>query len=89
MIMSSAFPTLLNKKAKILAGMNRMDLMFLGGGYLLLSWLRVSGILSLILNALLLLVVKLVTRKLPKGFVRELFASRKFLWGYKIGELNG
>ena len=86
--MSGAFPTLLNKRAKILAGLNRTDMMFLGGGYLLLSIFKVSGITGLILNALVLLVVKLVSRKLPRGFVKELMAPQKLEWGYKMENSN-
>lgn len=80
--MNSAFPTLLNKRAKILAGLNRTDLAFLGGGYLLLSFFKVSGITGLIFNAIVLLIVKLVTNKLPRGFFREINAPEELKWSY-------
>ena len=86
---NSAFPTLLNRKAKIFAGLNRSDLMVVGGCYLVLSWLRVSGITALVINALVLFSFKIITRKLPKGFFREINASKALKWSYKLGRTNG
>ena len=86
---NSSFPTLLNRKAKIIAGMNRIDLMVMGGGYLILSWLKVSGIPGLIIIVSILFIFKLATKHLPKGFMKEINAPKKIKWSYKLEDFHG
>ena len=86
--MDSSFPTLLKKRAKILGGFNRGDLFVLGGGYLLLSIFRISGIKGLILNALVLISFKYLSRKIPAGFFKGLRSPKIIKWGYIMEEID-
>ena len=83
----SSFPTLLESKATILGNFTRVDLVVLGSCYLALSWMKVSGILSLAINVLVYLILKYAERNLPKGFIQGLRGKRLQNWGHKIGRL--
>ena len=82
--MNSSFPTLLNKRAKLFASMNRSDLMVTGAGYLVLSWTRISGITGLIIIGCSLFIFKLATRYFPKGFLKEINCEKVLKWCYKL-----
>ena len=84
----TSFPTLLKSKATIMGNFTRLDLVVLGGCYLLLSWMKVSGLLSLGINAFIYLVLKLMERNLPKGFFRAIKVNRSLNWSYRIGRLS-
>jgi len=84
----SIFPTLLKSRATIIGNFTRFDFVILGGSYLILSWFKVSGILSLAINASLYFILKLIENKLPKGFFLGLRGKRMLLWSYKLGRLN-
>ncbi len=85
----SSFPTLLNRRAKVLAGLNRTELSIMGAVYLLLSWLHVAGVVALLLDVVVLLIYKWSQRKLPRRFMQELGASKIFSWWNKLEDLNG
>lgn len=84
---NSSFPTLLESKATILGNFTRVDLVVLGSCYLALSWMKVSGILSLAINAIVYLLLKFAERNLPKGFIQGLRGKRLIGWNHKIGRL--
>ncbi|OFZ38162.1 MAG: hypothetical protein A2504_17045 [Bdellovibrionales bacterium RIFOXYD12_FULL_39_22] len=85
----SSFPMLLNRKAKVLAGLNRTELSIMGVVYLLLSWIHVAGVVALLLDVAVLLIYKWMQRKLPRRFLQELGAPRILSWWNKLGGLNG
>lgn len=85
---NSSYPALLNKRARILASLNRTDLIVVGTNYLILSQLKISAIKVLIISGVLLVVTKILTRKLEKGFVENIFSRRIINWHQKIGGVN-
>ncbi|PIP92552.1 MAG: hypothetical protein COW00_00085 [Bdellovibrio sp. CG12_big_fil_rev_8_21_14_0_65_39_13] len=84
----ATFPTLLKSRATILGNFTRFDLVILGGSYLILSWMKVSGILSLAINAFLYFILKLIENKFPKGFFLGLRGKQMLIWSYKLGHLH-
>jgi len=84
----SSYPALLNKRARILASLNRTDLIVLGCNYLIMSNLKISGWKIICISLGLLVVTKLVTGRLEKGFFENLLSKRIIEWNYKIGGLN-
>lgn len=56
----------------MLGSLTRYDLVVIGVSYLILSWMKVSGIYSLLINAILLLILKLIKGKVPRGFFQNL-----------------
>ena len=84
----STFPTLLKSKATIMGNFTRFDLVILGACYLILSWMKVSGLLSLGINAFVYLILKLMERNLPKGFFQAIKSKRSLNWSYQMGRLN-
>jgi len=79
------FPTMLNKKATMLGTLTRIDLLVLGGCYLILSWMKVSGLYALGINALVLLTMKFTQKRLSSGFFSHLGDETKMSWAYKLG----
>ncbi len=84
---NSSYPSLLNSKATILANFTRFDLAIIGASYLALSWFKVSGLISLGVNALIYLTLKLIQRKLPKGYFKGIRSSSVYEWSYKLGNI--
>jgi hypothetical protein len=85
---NSSYPALLNKRARILASLNRTDLIVVGTNYLVLSQLKISAIKILIISGVLLVVTKVLTRRLEKGFLENIFSRRIIKWHQKIGGVN-
>ncbi len=79
-----SFPTLLSQKARPFAGLTRSHLVALGGSYLLLSWVGISGMASFAFNLCLLLGLKLGQKSFRPGFFQLLFSPRVLLWAYKV-----
>ncbi len=79
------FPTLLNQKAKMLGSLTRIDLLVVGSSYLILSWMKVSGLYSLTTIALILVCLKFVSNRLKQGFFTHLMDDKKLPWQFKIG----
>lgn len=68
----NCYPTLLNKKATMLGSLTRYDLVIIGVSYLILSWMKVSGLYSLVINALILVLIKFAKGKFQIGFFRNI-----------------
>lgn len=79
------FPTLLNQRATMLASLTRIDLLVVGSTYLILSWMKVSGLYSLAIISLILLCLKFVSKKLKQGFFAHLSDDKKLSWQFKLG----
>lgn len=82
------FPTLLNQKATMLASLTRVDLLVVGSSYLILSWMKVSGLYSLSIIALILVSLKFVRKRLKQGFFAHLNDEKKLFWQFKLGGQN-
>jgi len=82
------FPTLLNQKATMLASLTRVDLLVVGSNYLILSWMKVSGLYSLAIIALILVSIKFVGKRLKQGFFAHLNDEKKLSWQFKLGGQN-
>lgn len=78
------YPTLLNKKATMLGSLTRTDLLIVGVFYLLLSWMKVSGLYALVIIAIVVLLLKVVKKKIPKGFLIHLNDEEKLPWSFKL-----
>lgn len=85
---NSSYPALLNKRARILASLNRTDLIIVGSNYLFLSQLKVSGVKILILSMLLLIISKYLATRIEKAFLCNVFNKRVVDWHSKIGGLR-
>ena len=69
----------------MLASLTRMDLLVVGSSYLILSWMKVSGIYSLSIIALILMCLKFINKRLKQGFFSNLSNPQKLSWQYKLG----
>ncbi len=79
------FPTLLNQKATMLASLTRVDLLVVGSSYLILSWMKVPGLYSLGMIALILVCLKFIGKRLKQGFFAHLMDDKKLSWQFKLG----
>ena len=79
------FPTLLNQRATMLASLTRIDLLVVGLSYLILSWMKVSGLYSLTIIALILVCLKFVNKRLKQGFFAHLNDDKKLSWQFSLG----
>ena len=61
--MSGEFPSLLSKTPRLLGSLTRYDLSILGVSYLVLSFVKVSGLYALGVNVFVLIFLKLVKKK--------------------------
>lgn len=86
---NSQFPHLLANKATLFASFTRYDLITVGGCYLVLSWLKVSGLTALFINILVLLSLRLSKKWIQVGFFKSLFKKRQYCWYQSWGKLNG
>lgn len=82
------FPTLLNQRATMLGSLTRIDLLVVGLSYLILSWMKVSGIYSLAVIALILVCLKFVNKRLKQGFFTHLNDEKKLSWQFTLGGHN-
>lgn len=55
----------------MLGNLTRYDLVIIGVSYLILSWMKVSGLYSLAINALILVLIKFAKGKFQVGFFRN------------------
>ncbi len=84
----SSYPALLNKRARILASLNRTDLLVLGCNYLIMSNLKISGWKIICISLVVLIITKFITSRLEKGFFETLFTKRIINWNYKMEVLS-
>lgn len=68
----ASYPKLLTTKATMLGVLTRDDIALVGICYLFLSLLKVSGILSLLIIAFVLIGSSFIKRYLKKGFLKNL-----------------
>ena len=80
-----SYPTLLSSRARLLGGLTRSDLVALGLMYLLLAQLKIPSLLALGLNAAFLVLLKLMQRRLARGFWRLLNAPKVKPWHGRLG----
>ncbi|MBT4789944.1 MAG: hypothetical protein HON90_00105 [Halobacteriovoraceae bacterium] len=85
---NSNYPTLLNRRARIFANLNRVELVFLASTYLFLSFIGIGGMKALLINIVQLLLFKLVSAKVGKSFFRFLRSTRLYYWSGSIGALD-
>ena len=76
----NTFPTLLTAKATMLGPLTRNDLCFAGAGYILLSFLAVSGIFSLLIIVAGIFGLRRARRILPAGFFARLSDPVHLQW---------
>ena len=82
------FPTLLSKKATMMLGLTRYDLMVFGISLMMSSWIGVKGLTAWITNIVILIVFRNIRTRLPKGIFQHLFDSKRLEWSYKIQEIK-
>ena len=85
---STAYPTLLNRRARIFASLNRVDLIVLGVTYLSLSKLGFSGIEILVISLLYLVVNKLLMSRLERNLIKGVTRVRVLDWSGAIGRMK-
>jgi len=83
----AAFPTLLTKKATMFGSLTRFDLAVMGGAYLILSWMRVSGLVAIGINTGLLILIKLAQHWFRPGFFKLFRGETQLEWRKDLGEL--
>ncbi|AYF43717.1 hypothetical protein BALOs_0707 [Halobacteriovorax sp. BALOs_7] len=69
----------------MLASLTRIDLLVVGSSYLILSWMKVSGLFSLATIALILVCLKFVSKRLKQGFFSHLNDEKKLTWQFRLG----
>ena len=79
------YPTLLNEKVTMLGNLTRIDLLIVGMCYLILSSMKVSGLYSLAIIAILLFLLKFLKKRLSKGFIGHIGDDQKLSWSFKLG----
>ena len=82
-----SYPTLLSSRARLLGGLTRFDLVALALMYLLLAQLKLPSLLSVAINALFLVGLKIMQRLLARGFWRFLHADKSLKWHGKLGDI--
>jgi len=87
MMNRGSYPTLLSSRARLLGGLTRIDLVALALMYLLLAQLKLPSLLSLAINVLFLVVLKIVQRLLARGFWRFLYAGKVLKWHGRLGAI--
>jgi len=85
---NSTYPTLLNKRARILANLNRAELALLASVYLILSYLGVGGIPALLINIVILVFIKVISTRLSSGFMEHFTSPKQLNWSMALGGLN-
>jgi hypothetical protein len=85
---NSNYPALLNRRARIFASLNRVELMTLAITYLFLSAIKVGGIKAILINLVVLVVMKVLNSKMPKGFLKNFRSKSTLDWSGKLGEIN-
>ena len=80
----NTFPTLLTTRATMLGPLTRNDLCFAGAGYILLSILNLSGILSLLVIVAGLIGLRHLRRVLPRGFFTHLTDATDLQWAKNL-----
>ena len=78
--MRSSYPSLLGKKATLVGGLTRADLAVVGASYLMLSWMKVSGLLSLLIVLVVLGGLALIKKFLMPGFFSQLIRKKSLNW---------
>lgn len=82
---NSNYPSLLDKRARIFASLNRSELIVLAFTYLILSYLGLGGIKALLLNVVVLVLVKLINTKLERGFFELINSKTLYDWQGALG----
>lgn len=85
---NTTYPTLLNKRARIFASLNRVDLITLGITYLVVSKLDYSGIEILLVSLFFLIINKYLMSRLERGFLKGLSRTKVIDWSGAIGRLK-
>ena len=86
--MNSSFPTMLKNKATFLGSLTRFDLIILGCVFMILSIIEVSSLVALLINVTVLILIKFLQKKLPKGFFRLVKDDTHLPWAYKLEDIN-
>ena len=84
---NSNYPSLLHKKARIFASLNRKELIILACTYLFLSYLKIGGVLALIINIFILTIIKIFKSRFERGFLELIFSKTLYQWSGKLGGL--
>ena len=71
-----------------MGGLTRRDLGILGGSYLILSGIKISGIYALGINIVLLILLKLSKRYLKPGLFQLLLSRRQLCWAYCLEKIK-
>jgi len=82
------FPTLLTKKATMFGSLTRFDLGVMGGMYLILSWINVSGLVAVGINAAILIAIKLVQKWVRPGFFKLFRSETRLEWSKEWRDLH-
>ncbi len=85
---NTTYPTLLNKRARIFASLNRVDLIILGITYLVFSNLNYSGIEILLISLFFLIINKYFMSRLERRFLKGLSRTKVIDWSGAIGRLK-
>lgn len=85
---NTTYPTLLNKRARIFASLNRVDLITLGITYLVVSKLDYSGIEILLISLFFLIINKYLMSRLERSFLKGLSRTKVIDWSGAIGRLK-
>ena len=82
---NSNYPALLNRRARIFASLNRAELTTLAIIYMILSSLKVGGVTSILVNLCVLVLMKILKARTPRGFFAKLRSPSSFKWRGKLG----
>lgn len=82
----ASFPGLLNERSRVLANLNRIELLILGGVYTAFSLLKINGIATIVALSVLIILLKFMERKTQKGFLEQIRGESSL--SVKIGVLN-
>jgi hypothetical protein len=85
---NSVYPALLNKRARIFASLNRQDLIILGCNYLILSKVGISGIKTLLISVIVLVISKFFQGRVELGFFRNICSKRIIKWSGSVGHFG-
>ncbi len=86
---NSTYPDLLNKRARIFASLNRVDLIVLGCSYLVLAKIGISSLIILLISLGILGISKVVQKNIEPRFFENILSARIIRWRNSLSNVGG
>ncbi len=85
---NSTYPSLLNKRARIFASLNRIDLIVLGTSYLVMAKIGISSLIIMLISIGILGISKVIQNNIEPRFFENILSKRIINWSNSLGEMR-